>query len=90
MPTVNIVPFPGAPGAVGPRGVQGIPGDRGLTGPIGPIGETGEVGEIGAVGPTGDATLYTPAVPGNWNIGPTTIAEALDELASRLRLAEGS
>tara|TARA_B110000977_G_scaffold39683_1_gene53275 strand:+ start:2171 stop:2443 length:273 start_codon:yes stop_codon:yes gene_type:complete len=90
MPTVNIVPFPGAPGAVGPRGVQGIPGDRGLTGPIGPIGETGEVGEIGAVGPTGDATLYTPSVPGNWNIGPTTIAEALDELAARLRTAEGS
>lgn len=90
MPTVNIVPFPGAPGATGPRGLQGIQGDTGLTGPIGPIGLSGAEGPLGPTGLTGDATVYTPAVPGDWNVGPTTIAQALDEIAARLRTAEGS
>jgi hypothetical protein len=87
MPTVNIVPFPGAPGATGPRGLQGIQGDTGLTGPIGPIGLSGAEGPLGPTGLTGDATVY---IPGDWNVGPTTIAQALDELAARLRTAEGS
>lgn len=39
MPTVSIVPFPGAPGPQGPRGLQGIQGETGLTGPIGPAGQ---------------------------------------------------
>jgi hypothetical protein len=28
---------------------------------------------------------YTPAVPSNWNSTPTTVAQALDEIAARLR-----
>ena len=42
MPTIKIVPFPGAPGPQGPRGLQGIQGEQGLTGPMGPAGEPGE------------------------------------------------
>lgn len=74
MAVVNIVPFPGAIGPQGPRGLQGIQGETGLTGPM---------------GPAGDATAYTPATPGDWNVAPTTIAEALDEIASRLKALEG-
>jgi hypothetical protein len=74
MPTIKIVPFPGVPGATGPRGAQGIQGETGLTGPI---------------GPAGDATAYTPNESSNWNTTPTTIAEALDELASRVKALEG-
>ena len=88
MPTIKIVPFPGVEGPTGPRGLQGIQGETGLTGPIGPVGPS-ITGETGPVGPQGDATLYTPAVSADWNIGPTTIAGALDELAARLRIAEG-
>jgi hypothetical protein len=57
MPTVKIVPFPGAPGPQGPRGLQGIQGEVGLTGPMGPRGEVGPAGpqgETGSVGPQGD------------------------------------
>lgn len=75
MPTVKIVPFPGVPGEQGPRGLQGIQGETGLTGPM---------------GPAGDATAYTPATPGDWNVAPTTIAEALDEIVSRLKALEAS
>lgn len=74
MPTIKIVPFPGVPGAQGPRGLQGIQGETGLTGPI---------------GPAGDATAYTPTTASDWNVAPTTIGEALDELASRLKTLEG-
>jgi hypothetical protein len=41
MPTIKIVPFPGAVGPQGPRGLQGIQGEQGLTGPMGPQGPTG-------------------------------------------------
>ena len=76
MPTVKIVPFPGVPGPQGPRGTQGIQGEQGLTGPIGPAGADG------------DAPAFTATTPGDWNVEPTTIAEALDELAARLKALE--
>lgn len=76
MPTVKIVPFPGVPGPQGPRGTQGIQGEQGLTGPIGPAGADG------------DATAFTATTPGDWNVEPTTIAGALDELAARLKAIE--
>lgn len=31
---------------------------------------------------------FTPAVPGDWDTAPTTVAEALDEIAARLRAVE--
>ena len=77
MPTIKIVPFPGVEGPQGPRGLQGIQGETGLTGPIGPAGADG------------DATAYTPTTPADWNVAPTTIANALDELASRVKALEG-
>jgi hypothetical protein len=39
MPTVKIVPFPGAPGPRGEQGPRGYQGETGLTGPQGPAGE---------------------------------------------------
>ena len=36
-----------------------------------------------------DLTAYTPTTPTDWDGSPTTIYEALDELASRLRVIEG-
>lgn len=58
MPTVKIVPFPGAPGPQGPRGLQGIQGETGLTGPIGPEGPQGEVGPQGESG-VSEISTYT-------------------------------
>jgi hypothetical protein len=74
MPTIKIVPMPGVPGPTGPRGLQGLQGETGLTGPI---------------GPAGDATSYTPETESDWNVVPTTIAGALDEIAARLKNIEG-
>jgi len=45
-------------------------------------------GVDGANGADGDATSYTPAVEASWDVVPTTIAGALDELAARLRTLE--
>lgn len=39
MPTIKIVPFPGAPGPSGPQGPRGYQGDPGL--PFTPTGATG-------------------------------------------------
>jgi len=33
-------------------------------------------------------TTYTPGQPTDWDVQPTTIAEALDELAARVRVLE--
>lgn len=41
MPTVKIVPFPGAPGPAGAQGPRGYQGETGLTGPAGPQGQPG-------------------------------------------------
>lgn len=64
MPTIKIVPFPGAPGPQGPRGLQGVQGDTGLTGPIGPAGPAGSAGPQGPQGiqgvPGQDATFPEP------------------------------
>jgi hypothetical protein len=38
MPTVKIVPFPGAPGPTGSQGPRGYQGETGLTGAAGPAG----------------------------------------------------
>lgn len=51
-------------------------------------GPTGPTGDTGPVGPTGDASVYTPETTVNWNNTPTTIAEALDELAARVKALE--
>lgn len=70
MPTIKIVPFPGAPGprgAQGPRGyqgdqgIQGLPGEPGLNGLEGPQGEQGipgPQGQPGADGQTPDLSSY--------------------------------
>lgn len=42
MPTVKIVPFPGAPGPAGAQGPRGYQGETGLTGPVGPTGPAGD------------------------------------------------
>lgn len=34
------------------------------------------------------AASYTPTVAGNWNTAPTTVQEALDELAARVKALE--
>lgn len=75
----NAGPILGPTGPTGPQGAEGI---QGQTGPTGPAGSTGPTG------PTGDADTYTPAEPLDWDVPPTTIAAALDELASRLRILE--
>jgi hypothetical protein len=52
---------------------------------IGPL-----IGATGPTGESGDASLYTPSNSSDWDVEPETIAEALDELASRLRFFESS
>lgn len=52
----------------------------------GPI--QGPTGPTGPTGATGDADTYTPSVSADWDVTPSTIAEALDELAARVRLLE--
>jgi hypothetical protein len=47
-------------------------------------------GEVGPTGPTGAAgnPSYTPNQSSDWSPAPTTISEALDQLASRLKALE--
>jgi len=45
---------------------------------------------IGPTGPAGNATSYTPAEETDWVVVPTTIAEALDELAFRISALDQS
>lgn len=77
-----------------PSGWTRVGSGEGATGPTGPQGDTGPAGSVGptgATGPTGadgSATAYTPAVALDWDVTPTTIAGALDELAARLRTLE--
>ena len=77
-------------GPTGPTGPEG--GPTGPTGPTGATGATGLQGDDGPTGPTGptgpESTAYTPATAGNWNVVPTTIAAALDELAARVTALE--
>lgn len=44
-------------------------------------------GEVGPTGPAGDSS-YTPTTPSDWDSAPITYAQALDEIASRLRALE--
>jgi hypothetical protein len=74
-------------GPTGPRGFAGADGTDGDTGPTGPTGDTGPTGATGATGATG-STSYTPEEPTDWDVAPTTFAEALNELAARLRILE--
>ena len=55
---------------------------------VGPTGPAGADGVDGTNGVDGDATAYTPAESTDWDVTPTTIAGALDELAARVRLLE--
>jgi|AntAceMinimDraft_12_1070368.scaffolds.fasta_scaffold00180_67 hypothetical protein len=72
MPKIKIVPFPGVLGPRGATGAQGIQGEVGLTGPIGSV-----------------ASPYVPSEPSDWmEPQPTTIATALDQIASRLSAIE--
>lgn len=48
----------------------------------------GPTGPSGAPGQNGSATDYNPTTPGDWDITPSTIASALNELAARLRTLE--
>lgn len=59
MPTIKIVPFPGAVGPAGPQGPRGYQGETGLTGPQGPQGIQGEPGEDAEFGAQ---TSWTPVV----------------------------
>lgn len=52
------------------------------------LGPTGATGPTGPTGATGDADSYTPTTSADWDVVPTTIASALDELASRVRAIE--
>ncbi len=61
----------------------------GPTGPTGPEGgPTGPTGPAGPVGPAGSASAYFPATAGDWIDVPTTIDDALDELAARIKALE--
>jgi hypothetical protein len=67
-------------------------GNIGPTGPTGPSGgPTGPTGPEGPTGPQGDAdSAYSPSELNDWDEAPLTIAEALDELASRMRIVESA
>lgn len=78
-----------------------IIGPIGPTGPLGPTGPDGlsaydvafANGFLGTeeqwlASLQGDANDYTPGVAGDWDVVPQTIAEALDELAERVRALE--
>ena len=77
----------GPTGATGPTGPSGGP-----TGPTGATGATGATGPsvTGPTGPTGPAatSTYTATVPANWTTEPTTIAEAIHQLAARVKALE--
>jgi hypothetical protein len=62
----------------------------GPTGPTGPEGgPTGPTGPVGPQGIPGSATAYEPATLGDWNAPtPTTIEDALDQLAARVKALE--
>lgn len=64
MPTVKVVPFPGAPGPQGPRGLQGIQGETGLTGPMGPAGEDAVASPETVYSVTGGAAVTQPTFNG--------------------------
>jgi hypothetical protein len=79
MPTIKIVPFPGAPGPRGAQGPRGYQGDIGLTGPQGEPGEQGIAGlegpqgQPGADGQTPDLSSYAgdilPAADNTYVLG---------------------
>jgi len=91
-PTGPTGPSGGPTGPTGPEGPTGPSG--GPTGPTGPAstvtGPTGPLGPTGPTGPQGSASGYTPTVNGNWDTVPTTIAQALDELAARVEALENA
>ena len=74
-------------GPTGPQGNAGPTGEAGATGPTGPAGATGAQGSPGT---PGDATLYEPAEESDWIDFPSTISQALDELASRVSALDQS
>lgn len=85
----NAGPIVGPTGPTGPEGgPTGPTGPTGSTGPQGPTGPYGDTGPTGPTGAPGSATSYTPAVTTDWDVTPGLIAEALDELAARLRALE--
>jgi hypothetical protein len=52
-------------------------------------GPTGPTGPVGPQGIPGSATSYEPATSGNWDAPiPTTIEDALDQLAARVKVLE--
>jgi len=62
----------------------------GPTGPTGPSGgPTGPTGPAGPQGAPGSSTAYSPETSANWNAPvPTTIDDALDQLAARVKVLE--
>lgn len=67
-------------------------GNIGPTGPTGPSGgPTGPVGPQGPTGPTGPGVAdspYSPEDPSDWIFDPDSVAEALDQLAFRVKNIE--
>lgn len=61
----------------------GATGDTGLTGATGATGSTGATGATGGV-----ASAFTPTTAGDWPVVPTTIQQALDYLAARVKALE--
>lgn len=88
----------GPTGSTGPTGPSGGPtGPTGPTGPAssvtGPTGPTGPsggpTGPTGPAGPAGATGSYTAQTSGNWTgTVPSTISQALDQLALRIKALE--
>ena len=93
MPTIKIVPFPGAPGPQGPRGLQGIQGEVGLTGPIGPAGESASFPEPVAWTPVlsgaGFSQTSNPATGDYMKYGRMVVANLTVPFANATDLGSG-
>ena len=81
----------GPTGSTGPTGPSGGPtgptGSTGATGATGPTGP-GVTGPTGATGPTGSLPVYAPTTGTNWSPTPTSLTEAIDQLAARVKALE--
>ena len=71
------------PGTKGDKGDKGDPGDKGEKGDPGDKGEKGDPGEKGEKGASDAADItYSPSNINDWAVIPSTVQQALDDLAS--------
>jgi len=85
----NVTGPTGATGSIGATGPTGAVGSTGSTGPTGAASTV--AGPAGPTGPEGDVdSTYSPTTESDWIVAPVSISEALDELAFRLTVLEGS